>query len=861
MPEFESLAAAWMDGRQAPYFENPNVPLNYPPDLEIEPRHLDIDLQVDLAAKTAAGKVTTTVRARHQGPSEITLDAVDFHDLAVQDPEGNTLTWLYDGNKLQVQWTEPFEDGEERRLEVAYRIVEPVDGLYFSKPNDAYPDQPWFAATDHETERARYWLPSIDLPNVRTTLEFHLRAEDRFTILANGYLVGEAIHDDGTKTAHWKLDQLCPSYLVCFAIGDFVRADDGFVDDGEKQIELAYFATRDYEAEALIRSFGRTGSIMEWMTAKLAAPFPFPKYYQFALSEMGGAMENISLVSWGDWAILDEELADEFAQRIDAVNVHEMAHSYFGDAVVVRDFAHAWLKESWATYIEQCWAEDVLGVDEGNLTYYEHTKEYLQEADERYKRPLVTRRFKSSWQLYDRHLYPGGACRLHTLRQELGDGVFWPAVQDYLRRYDGRVVETDDFRRVMEEHSGRSLGKFFDQWFHSPGYPDIKVTFRYDSKQKTGTFEIEQKQVDEEKGIPIFELSTDVGWTVNGQTHLLPVKLDEAKHVVTVPMAEEPEQVRFDPQAKVLHKLSFNPGDPMLRRQLRLAKDVMGRILAANELAKTGKQANIEAIVEAYGEEPSWGARREFLDALADSKSETAIEGLAQILEQEQNPRVLSRVFRAAGAYRDSRIKRAVADRLNGRLPPMARGTAYRTMGGQREEADWELLLAGTREPGYQGRAQSGAFAGLAATRRSDAVDILLEQVPYGVQSNWVRPAIVSALADIGQGLEKVDREKVVEMLTDLLRDPWRYVRWEAATGLVKMKATESLEALEAFSRSLSQQSRVHGEELVTRLRASDKVDGSALKKDVEELQEKVRKLEDQLQKLQAKVKPPEENE
>ena len=86
-------------------------------------------------------------------------------------------------------------------------------------------------------------------------------------------------------------------------------------------------------------------------------------------------------------------------------------------------------------------------------------------------------------------------------------------------------------------------------------------------------------------------------------------------------------------------------------------------------------------------------------------------------------------------------------------------------------------------------------------------------------------------------------------------------MRWEAATGLVKMKATESLEALEAFSRSLSQQSRVHGEELVTRLRASDKVDGSALKKDVEELQEKVRKLEDQLQKLQAKVEPPEEKE
>src|SRR5213078_3618228 len=99
-----------------------------------------------------------------------------------------------------------------------------------------------------------------------------------------------------------------------------------------------------------------------------------------------------------------------------------------------------------------------------------------------YKRPIVTRQFKASWDLYDAHLYEGGACRLHTLRCELGDEVFWAAVRDYLQRYNGKVVETDDFRHVMEEHSGRALGKFFDQWFYTAAYPDLKVTFSYDDK-------------------------------------------------------------------------------------------------------------------------------------------------------------------------------------------------------------------------------------------------------------------------------------------------------------------------------------------------------------------------------------------
>ena len=68
-------------------FENPNVPENYPPDLELEPVHIDIDLVLDLIKKTASGTVTTSVKARSDGPTEIRLNAVDFVDLEVHDPD------------------------------------------------------------------------------------------------------------------------------------------------------------------------------------------------------------------------------------------------------------------------------------------------------------------------------------------------------------------------------------------------------------------------------------------------------------------------------------------------------------------------------------------------------------------------------------------------------------------------------------------------------------------------------------------------------------------------------------------------------------------------------------------------------
>jgi aminopeptidase N len=845
----------------ADVFGDPNVERQYPPDLEVEPVHLDIDLSVDVAGRTAAGCVTTSVIGRRNGATTLQLNAVDFTDLAVADADGAHLSWRYDGARLSIHWQEPFLVGEERRLQVCYRVTRPSAGLYFSQPDDAYPDAPWYAATDHETERARHWLPCVDLPNVRTTLDLRLRADSRFTILANGVRVSEIDHNDGAKTTHWQLTQRCPSYLICFAIGELVVADDGeFVDatrpDAPRALPVAYFCSPQHSPADLLRTFGRTKAMLAWMTRKLGMAFPFPKYYQFALPGITGAMENISLVSWDEKYVLDESLHTELGWLIDQVNVHEMAHSYFGDAVVCRDFAHAWLKESWATYVEQLWREDEYSADEALYVYYRHASDYFDEADNQYKRPIVTRQFRSSWDMYDGHLYPGGACRLHTLRCELGDEVFWKAVRDYLQRYAGKVVETDDFRLVMEEHSGCSLGRFFDQWFHSPGYPDLKVTFTYNGERKEGVFEIEQQQVDGEKQIPVFVLTTDVSWQDDAGDHLRQVRVDQRRQVVIVSMTSEPTQVRFDPLSKALHKLSFNPGDPLLRRQLSQAPDVIGRILAGRELAKTGKRVNIEAVVEAYRREPFWGVRRELAGALGEAGSEAAVAGLAELVTTENDPMVMPALMRAAGKYRDARLAAALTERLRAGLPDLARQAAYTALGAQRGLADVELLAAASRQPSANGFAQAGALAGLAATRRPAALENLLQSVYYGTTAFYARSQAVSALADLGQGQERGGREQVIDKLSDLLRDPHRGVQAAAASGLATVKAVEASAAMESYARSLAHQERVAVERTLASLRSEDKLDGSALKKQVDDLTDKVRKLEDQVQRLLARVEP-----
>lgn len=852
MPTYDDYASLSHRRYRRDGFTLPGAEKHYPPDLELEPVHLDIDMHIDPARESCFGTATTTLQARRNGITNLTLHGVAFEEVSVVDPDGHAVEWRYDGRRFEIEWADEFTAGERRRIGVTYRVTQPASGLYFSPQRETIPDAALWAATDNETERARHWLACVDLPNARPKLDFHLRADERYTILANGELVGEQSNGDGTKTAHWRLDFPCPSYLTCLVVGELVRADDGEV-DGKP---IAYFATAPFTAEDLRRSFGRTREMLSWMVDKLGMEFPFPKYFQFALPFLGGAMENISLTSWDDIFVMDETLSLEWTRLVDEINVHEMAHSYFGDAVVCRDYAHAWLKESWATYIEQVWFEDSAGDDERAYQYFRDATAYMEEADTSYKRPIVTREFNSSWDMYDRHLYPGGACRLHTLRCELGDEPFWTGVTDYLRRYTGRVVETDDFRRIMEEHSGRSLGRFFDQWFHSKGYPAIKVGFSYDSKRKEGKFEIEQTQVDAEAGVPVFELRTDVGWVIDGQSHSAPVKLTQAKQTVTVPLAKDPEQVRFDPFGKVLHSLEFKPGDKKLRSQLESAPDVIGRILAGRELAASGRRRNIEAVRAAYVAEPFWGVRIEHAKSLAKAASESAVDALFELVQSEQDPLVLASLIRSAGTYRDRRVAEAISERLEAGLPYWATGAAYQALGAQREEAPYELLLEAAQRETFSGIAQSGALRGLAASQRDEALDVLLEATRPGSVPDRARGAAVGALAELGQLQDKKERVRAVERLVDLLRDRNLRIRSQALAGLGTMRAKEAVEALEGYRAPLSVQEQVRVDRVKAKINRGQEPKLAALEKQVEKLQADLRKLGDRLEEMEARVKP-----
>jgi len=820
----------------------------YAPDIEIEPKHTLLELDVDVPGETLKAKITHTVEARTDGRSELKLNGVAFRDVIVFDADGGAgVSHSYDGQVITIRWAKPFEAAERRRVTIAYTVHKPTAGLYFSNPDKAYPKRPVWAATDHETERARHWFATIDLPECHPTLDFTIRHDAKHTALANGALVSSTDLKGGRRETKWKLEQPCPSYITCWAVGDFIEFDDG-VQDG---IPCKYYTTREHQPADLQRAFGKTKQMLAWMQKKLGLKFPYPKYYQFCLMGIGGAMENISLVSWEDQFVLDETMAKEWTWLVDQINLHEMSHSYFGDAIICRDYAQAWLKESWATYTESLWLEDSVSHDEYDNNNWIDAHRYFAESDTRYTRPIFTRNFESSWDMYDGHLYPGGAMRLNTLRKELGDAVFFEGVKQYVNKYCFSTVETEDFRRVMEEVSGRSLGKFFDQWFCTAGYPTITVTFAYDAAKKSGTFTVEQKHTNVADGQkPIdFVMRSDIGWTINGRHFSAPVELSKSKHEFTVAMDADPQMVRFDPHGRVLHKLVFNPGTPRLLTQLSLSPDVTGRMLAAGELAKLGTVEALDAIAAAYRKETFWGTRCEFAKCIGRAASQHAAEILAALVGEERDGMVLEQLIVAAGGLRDDGIADALAKRIKkGDLPYRAHSAACQMYGAQRAEGAFALLKAEYAKPvKHVGFAHNGVVLGIANLRSAEAAEWLLAHVAYGKASERTRPTMATALGMIGDHVEKPMRTRIVEALTDLLRDPTLRVRKSAAAALSGLRAGAS--AINAMAATLSWQEQVAMARLAKSAGRADDPKVGSLEKTVADLSEKLRKLEAKLDK------------
>src|ERR671933_54633 len=628
-------------------FELPGAKPHYNPDRPGQVKHIFLDLALDIPNRSFSGTCTIALLPIRNGIHQLTLDAVSLNIECVE-VDAQAQKFDYDGERLYVFLDSPTQADKSINISITYSCCNPQRGIYFIQPDKHYPNKPIQVWTQGEDEDSRFWFPCFDYPGQLATSEIRVKVPKRVIAISNGELI--ATEEDGEqKIYHWLQQQVHPTYLMTLAVGDFAEIRDEW-----KGKPVTYYVEKGYEEDAR-RSMGKTPRMIEFFSEKFGYPYPFPKYAQVCVDDfIFGGMENTSTTLLTDRCLLDERAAID-NDRTESLVAHELAHQWFGDLVVIKHWSHAWIKEGLASYSEVFWTDYEYGNDDAAYYLLGEAQSYLAEDSSRYRRPIVTHVYREAIELYDRHLYEKGACVYHMIRTELGDELFWKAIQTFVQDNAHNTVETVDLLLAIEKATGRNLLFLFDQYVFRGGHPDYKVVYSWDADSQLAKVTITQTQAKEGNngsGSELFDLKIPIafGYTQadsnTAELKTFTVRLHEREQSFYFPLEKKPQFISFDRGNNYLKTVALEYPISELKAQLQSDPDPISRIYAAKALAKKGGLEAVKALSDSLTSDAFWGVRTEVAKQLAQVKLDQAADALMAGLN-DQDARVRRSVVQA----------------------------------------------------------------------------------------------------------------------------------------------------------------------------------------------------------------------
>lgn len=821
---------------------------NFPPDPVVDFQHLKLDMKfADIMSRSFTCDETLTFKTLTTPLERLELDAVDLMIDRVTDLDGKPLSYRYDDAHLLVRFDPPLAPATASGIRVSYECREPETGMYFALPDEAYKDRALTIHTQGESIDNRHWFVCHDHPNVRMTSETLVTVPSRYSVIANGKLVEKKDVGDGMTQWHHRMDQPHVAYLVSVIVGDLVCVSDKWQD---KPVE---YWVPPYRKDDAMPSFQKTPKMIDLFSKLLNFDYPYAKYAQTPVYMFNwGGMENISATTLIDTAVLDARA--RLDQDEEGLISHELAHQWFGDLVTCKTWAHIWLNEGWATYMSWVWDEHERGHDRYLEDAWNTMRGVADSDNVNLKGGVVFHYYDRPMDIFGRwgsNPYGKGGSVIHMLRAELGDELFWRCTGEYLKRFAWKTAETDDFRKVYEELSGRSLDQFFYQWFTRPGVPQLRVGYEWNDAAKEVRLTLEQTQPIAEN-TPAFIIAPHV-WFVAADGTITKYRVpSEQKYTRWAARVDaEPKMVLVDPECATLAKYELNLPIGMHIAAAREGPTAPARLYAIRSLADDDRDDVREALSAILNDDKSSvGIRSEAANALGNMQKDAARDILLKALDESgpiADHKVRNAAVGAVGRYRSPRVAETLLRFARKDATYSVEATATNGLTNQLyTPAIRDVLLQNAAKPSHGESIREAAVRALAHFEERAGIDAAMKLAAYG-QSDRSRPTGIDALARIARRLDRnkpeefAQRKEVRDYLISLLND--RQTRSiDAAIGaLATLGDNEANGALDLLTRSSAPQNRRNAaRDAINRINSAQSESSV-----IADLQARIKKLED----------------
>lgn len=467
-----------------------------------------------------------------------------FHlDLVKKMPNGNGMTvstilenesiipFTHDGNKLELQIS-PAHRGDRRTYSIDYQGI-PNDGLIISK--NKFGDRTFFS--DNWPDRGQNWLPIVDHPSDKATVEWFLQAPKHYQTIGNG--VSEGIVDLGDKfESHWIMKESIPTKVMVMAAAEFAIQEQGEVSGAP----ISAWVFPQNEAEGF--SDYQLAIPISHYFVEVLGDYPFQKLANVQSKTRFGGMENAGNIFYSEESVTG-------TGSCEALMAHEIAHQWFGNSASEATWHDIWLSEGFATYFTNLYFEHAYGKDKLKERVIKERAEVIAFSKSN-PVPVINQSITNYMELLNTNSYQKGAMILHMLRRELGDSSFFVNIRRYYDAYKYRNAATIDFQILLENNTGKDLDYFFKQWFKEVGQPELAVKWKATSKGVKIKVKQTQKQY-------MFDFPLDVKIiSNNGESHVLTIRINSKKHRFEL-QGMDVQSIEVDPDEWLLFELeSFN---------------------------------------------------------------------------------------------------------------------------------------------------------------------------------------------------------------------------------------------------------------------------------------------------------------
>jgi aminopeptidase N len=511
----------------------------YPRNSAIDMLHYRFQLEVTDTSNTVVGEAQIKVYFK-QPVAEWALDLVS------RQPDGTGMVatgvlgervakFSHANNRLTITAARPWVG--EQTFTVRYRGI-PQDGLIIGQ--NKFQERTFFG--DNWPDRGHHWLPCIDHPSDKASVEFLVIAPEHYQVVATGKLIEESNLPARKKLSHWK--EMTPVAVKVMTVG---IARFAVQLSGEPfGIPVTTWVYPQNRTEGF-HDFAVAPEVLQFFV-KQVGPYTFSKLAHVQSKTRYGGLENAGNIFYFENSVNGRNERENLI-------AHETAHQWFGNAATEADWHHVWLSEGFATYFTALYLENKYG-RERFVKEMLQTRQQVLDFYKTNQRPVVDTTITDINRVLSVNTYQKAGWVLHMLRHEIGDSVFWQAVRSYYQKYRGGNALTADFQQAAEAAAGRPLTGFFRQWLFQGGHPQLAGTWLYDARQKEVVLDIEQRQA------ALFSVHIEIGLKNGPGVALHQVQLKEKRQKIRLPAAMKPDELVLDPGNWLLFEGNLREAPP-----------------------------------------------------------------------------------------------------------------------------------------------------------------------------------------------------------------------------------------------------------------------------------------------------------